>query len=139
MNPRKKEYPEGENPQETPSDIDQPVEDIDDDFLSEDDEEFPADIALIERGAMCNVEAEYVEMYQSAVVMTTADTVTMNESASFVIAADDIEANNSCAFLVVASDVEGEIKSLFTPLTAAIFGGALAAGIFLLSALFRRR
>ena len=88
---------------------------------------------------MCNVDAEYVEMYQSAVVNATADTVAMTESAAFVINADAIEASDSCAVLVVASEVEGEIQSLFTPLTAAIFGGALAVGVFLLSTLFRPR
>ena len=105
----------------------------------EDDEECCSDLALVERGCMCSVTAEYVEMYQSAAASMTAEDVSMNESASMVIIGDEVAMNNSGALLVIASETQGEINTVFTPLTAAIFGGALGMSIFLLSQIFRRR
>jgi hypothetical protein len=111
--------------------------DSDEDFLC-DDEESCSELALVERAGMCSVTAEYVEMYQSAAVSMNAEDVSMNESASMLIIGDDVMMNNSGALLVIASDAQGEINTVFTPLTAAIFGGTLGLTIFLLGQIFRR-
>jgi hypothetical protein len=124
----------GEN-MDSESDIDM---DSDEDFLDDDDEAC-SELALVERAGMCTVSAEYVEMYQSAAVSMNAEDVSMNESASLVIIGDDVVMNNSGALLVIAADTEGEINTVFTPLTAAIFGGTLGIAMFLLGQLFRRR
>ena len=112
--------------------------DLEGDFLEEEGE-FPSEVMLMERGSACNVTADYVEMYQSASMMTMGDEVGMTESASMIIVADDVEAHNSSAVLVIAADVEGEISTVFTPLTAAIFGAAMGAALFMLNLLFRPR
>jgi hypothetical protein len=122
--------PSDEHPGGEPEEIFCPGEEIDEEM---------ADVALVERMGACSIDADYVEVYQSAVVTMRADDVDMTDSVAAVIIADDVAATNSCAFLVVAADVEGEITSVFTPMTAAIFGGAMGAVFFLLSQLFRPR
>ena len=121
----------------------EPVEELseteNDGEIGMDEEEVENDLALIEQMGVCSVEADYVEMYQSASIMTRAETAVMNESASLVMVADDVEMNNSWSLLMIAADVEGEPKTVFTPLTAAIFGTTLGLTLFMLGQLFRGR
>jgi len=103
-----------------------------------DDEESCSELALVEHACMCSVQAEYVEMFQSGCATVSAEDVSMNESGSMIVIGDDVLMNNSGALLVVAADIEGEVNTVFTPLTAAIFGGALGLTLFLLGQIFRR-
>ena len=110
-----------------------------DEDIGMDDEEAECDLALVEQMGVCSVDADYVEMYQSGSVMTRAETAVMNESGSLILVADDVEMSNSWSILMIAADVEGEPKTVFTPLTAAIFGGTLGLTLFMLGQLFRGR
>lgn len=95
--------------------------------------EFPVvDPVMMVRDSSQVVEGECVKMEQSACFSVLADEVTMQESAAFVVRAEEARVVDSVTFILAAGEVKGNVTTVFTPITAAIIGGALMIGMWLL-------
>ena len=73
---------------------------------------------------------DVVELDQSASLLVIGDKVSIHESAAYAVLGDKVDVSGSKTGLVFANEVTGDYETVFTPVTAAIFGGAVAAGIF---------
>lgn len=80
-----------------------------------------------------------IEISQGAAVLAIGDEIHMEQSGAVVAIAEEIRIEGGGALLVIAENVEGEYTTVFTPVTAAIFGGAFALTSFLLGQIFRCR
>ncbi len=97
----------------------------------------PADIPSADPVAMAQectqiVEGEFVKMHQSAAFSVLADDAEMNESAAFIVRAEEVRIVDSVTFILSAGEVKGNVTTIFTPLTAAIVGVAIIAGMWLI-------
>jgi len=91
-----------------------------------------ANPVLMSRESCQVVEGESVRMEQSASFSVLADDVDMKDSAAFVIRTEAARIEDSVTFILAAGEVKGNVTAVFTPVTAAIVGGALIIGMWLL-------
>jgi hypothetical protein len=92
------------------------------------------DIEAIEQDYCTNIEAQKVEMTQSAALNIMADEVVMDQTAVGIVRADKVHMENSFALILNTDEAEGDVKALVSPVGALIAGGAI-----LLAALIWRR
>jgi len=78
------------------------------------------------------VEAESVKMEQSAALTVLADDVDMTDSAAFIVRAESVRTTDTACLILAATEVKGNVTTVFTPVTAAIVGGALLIGMWLI-------
>ena len=104
------------------------------------EDEFPVvEVTQVSNSCLTCAAGESVEMHQSGAMLVAGDEIYIDQGGGFVIAADNVEIRDGGAFLVLAEKVEGEYTTVFTPVTAAIAGGAFAFVTWLLSQMFRPR
>ena len=84
---------------------------------------------MIESENIETVEAEHVEMKQSAAMNVFANDVNMDQSAAGIVRGDKVHMDNSLALIISADEVEGNPKVLFSPTSALIAGGAVLLGM----------
>ena len=104
--------------------------------------EIPEQVEVVESKFAGSVAADSVEMNQSPAIMVAADSVNMHDSPAMIVLGDQVELQKSNAVIVIADEVHGEYSTVFTPKTAAIFGGAMGVAFFIMSKIFppyRRR
>lgn len=96
------------------------------------DDLLPAEPDVRVTNECCQViEGEIVEMNQSAAFSVLSDEVTMSESAAMIIRTEQANIEGSAVFFLSANEVRGNVISIFTPLTAAILGGAILLGVLI--------
>jgi hypothetical protein len=80
---------------------------------------------------------------QSSVkVMAARGTVTMDQSAAGVLAAREITLKNSAVVFLIAKNVNGDVKPMFSPREAVLFGamaGLVGSLVFLIGKLFGKK
>jgi len=90
------------------------------------------ELVELERESPQVVEAQRVEMRQSAAFSVLADEVDVHESAVGIIRAEQVRVRDSATLLLAAGEVHGDVTTVFTPATAAIIGAAMIIGIWMI-------
>jgi len=82
------------------------------------------------------VTAQDVKVRDSAICNMEAVTAKMDHSAIGYAQAETIQVKNSAILIANATELRGDVNPVFTPATAAIFGAAVGAGLFIVGQFF---
>ncbi len=91
-----------------------------------------ADPVCLQQDCAQVIEAESVKMEQSAAFTVLADDVDITDSAVFIVRSESARVTDSIAFILASNEVKGNVTAVFTPVTAAIVGGAIVIGMWLI-------
>ena len=89
----------------------------------------------IEHEQLTTVEAQNVEMTQSAAITVLADNAVMQQSSAGIVKAETVNMKESFALILSSENTEGDVKALLSPTSALVAGGIILLGILL----WRRR
>ncbi|HDS30759.1 MAG TPA: hypothetical protein ENN67_06920 [Firmicutes bacterium] len=114
-------------------------DEFDEEIMGDGESAVDIEVTEISNSLVCTAAGDYIEINQGGAFAAIAEEMTIEQGGAVIAVADEMNLNESNALLVIADTIEGEFTTVFTPLTAAIFGGAFAMTTFLLGQIFRRR
>ena len=101
-----------------------------------------ADTIRMVQSRAFSAHTETLAVEQSNLALLRATDATLADSAVFALVSDRVQAANVSTVWLIARQVEGEVKTVFDPRSAVLFGAALGGvlGLFtLVSGMLRRR
>lgn len=94
-----------------------------------------ANSAQLDRSGVVALGSEHTVLLHSSAVQVVAEEARLSRSAVGFLFSDQVELSDDSRVFFFAGSATGDVRALFTPRTAAVFGGALGlvvAGLLLL-------